>query len=278
MLTETSQYPSNVNMGILINVGVRDEKQESSGAMLAIKNTYLKTLKHTNETINYGMIQMSGGATEMEYDEETTYYKTHCFEYDATDMFRMIADMAFEPRSFLAANVAKDKNRKFHKLHHHLSHYNPFANNAQYLLTTAYGYNTLGMPKYGMESNIENLDQKVLQDFQLSNITPEKVIVCANGIFRHDEFVSLVQERLGSLNPVQESNYAREPAQYIGGEYRTFTETPETNIILGYESVSWTHPLMPAFAVLQVLFGGATGFSTGGPGKGMYSRAHQNSI
>jgi predicted Zn-dependent peptidase len=24
--------------------------------LLALKNTYLKTLKHTNETINYGMI------------------------------------------------------------------------------------------------------------------------------------------------------------------------------------------------------------------------------
>jgi len=40
----------------LINVGTRDESMETSGALLALKNTYLKTLKHTNETINYGMI------------------------------------------------------------------------------------------------------------------------------------------------------------------------------------------------------------------------------
>ena len=42
--------------GFLIDVGTRDETNETSGAMLALKNTYLKTLKHTNETINYGMI------------------------------------------------------------------------------------------------------------------------------------------------------------------------------------------------------------------------------
>jgi hypothetical protein len=97
-------------MGILLNVGVRDENSQSSGACLAINNTYLKTLKHTNETINYGMIQMSGGEAEMEFDEETMWFNTHCFEYDATDMFRMISDCAFEPRSFLAANVNKSFN------------------------------------------------------------------------------------------------------------------------------------------------------------------------
>ena len=39
-----------------MDVGTRDENGETSGSLLALKNTYLKTLKHTNETINYGMI------------------------------------------------------------------------------------------------------------------------------------------------------------------------------------------------------------------------------
>jgi hypothetical protein len=59
---------NNDKIGFLIDVGTRDETHDTSGACLAIKNTYLKTLKHTNETINYGMIQMSGGNMEMSYD------------------------------------------------------------------------------------------------------------------------------------------------------------------------------------------------------------------
>ena len=54
-MTETAEFPSVVSMGFLIDVGVRDETEETSGSLLALKNTYLKTLKHTNETINYGM-------------------------------------------------------------------------------------------------------------------------------------------------------------------------------------------------------------------------------
>lgn len=68
VLTESQAFPGSVHMGkylyiiyykfkgFLIDVGTRDETHETSGALLALKNTYLKTLKHTNETINYGMI------------------------------------------------------------------------------------------------------------------------------------------------------------------------------------------------------------------------------
>lgn len=43
-------------LGFLMDVGSRDETHETSGAMLALKNTYLKTSKHTNETMNYNVI------------------------------------------------------------------------------------------------------------------------------------------------------------------------------------------------------------------------------
>jgi len=114
VLTESQTFPSAVNMGFLINCGTRDETEETTGALLALKNTYLKTLKHTNETINYGMIQMSGGDMQMDYDQETMYFKGHCIEYDTIDMFQMMVDIALEPRSVLAANVAKSKNGKSH--------------------------------------------------------------------------------------------------------------------------------------------------------------------
>jgi processing peptidase subunit beta len=116
-------------LGFLLDVGTRDETHETSGACLALKNTYLKTLKHTNETINYGMIQMSGGAMEMDYDQEKIFFKGHCIEYDTIDMFQMMVDLALEPRSVLAANVARSKNRKSHDLHHHLAKYDPFSDN-----------------------------------------------------------------------------------------------------------------------------------------------------
>jgi hypothetical protein len=49
-------------------VGTRDETAETSGSLLSIKNTYMKTVLNTNETVNYGIHQMSGGYFDMDYD------------------------------------------------------------------------------------------------------------------------------------------------------------------------------------------------------------------
>lgn len=263
-------------MGFLMDVGSRDETHETSGALLALKNTYLKTLKHTNETINYGMIQMSGGAMEMDFDQERTFFKGHCIEYDTIDMFQMMVDIALEPRSVLAANVARSKNKKSHDLSHHLHHYDPFSHNQELLLRTAYGYNTLGMPRLGLEHNLDNIDARMLQQFIMDNVTPQKCLIVASGVKNHKEYVDLVKERLGELLPVPEHQYHREQSEYIGGEYRTWTESPNTNITLAFESAPWASEDVTAYYVMNTLIGSATSFSSGGPGKGMYCRAITN--
>jgi predicted Zn-dependent peptidase len=241
----------------LIGAGTRDETAETSGACLALKNTYLKTLRHTNETINYGMIQMSGGDMQMNYDQESIYFKGHCIEYDTIDMFQMMVDIALEPRSVIAANVAKSKNQKSHDLHKHLAKYDHNIEAQELLLRTAFGYNTLGMPHLGTHNNIANIDARMIQQYIMDNITPKKCLIVASGVKNHLEYVELVKERLGELLAVPEHEYQRRASEYIGGEYRTWTESPSTSIQLAFESVPWNHDDVMNFAVMQQLLGSA---------------------
>lgn len=99
---------------------------------------------------------------QMDYDQERTFFKGHCIEYDVIDMFQMMVDLALEPRSVIAANVARSKNKKSHDLDHYLHKYDPNSENHEFLLRTAYGFNTLGMPRLGMEHNIDNIDARML--------------------------------------------------------------------------------------------------------------------
>lgn len=110
----------------------------------------------------------------------------------------------------------------------------------------------------------------------MDNITPHKCLIVGSGVKNHKEYVELVKERLGELLPVPEHQYQRTPAQYIGGEYRTWTESPQTNITIAFESVPWNHEDLHAFYVMNTLIGNATSFSSGGPGKGMYCRSITN--
>ena len=70
--------------------------------------------------------------------------------------------------------------------------------------------------------------------------------------------------------PVPENEYKRNPSEYIGGDFRTWSESPSTNITVAFESTSWTDTKLPAFFVMNTLIGSAQAFSVGGPGKGMY--------
>lgn len=212
----------------------------------------------------------------MDYDQERTYFRGHCIEYDTVDMFQMMVDLALEPRSVLAANVARAKNHKSHDLYKHLAKYDPFADTQETLLRTAYGYKTLGMPRLGLQGNIDHLDARVLQKFIMDNITPKKCLIVASGVRNHREYVDLCKERLGELLTVPEHLYGREKSQYIGGESRIWSESPNTNITLAFESVPWTHDDVTAFHVANTMLGSATAFSSGGPGKGMYCRAVTN--
>ena len=101
-------------------------------------------------------------------------------------------------------------------------------------------------------------------------------MIVASGIKNHREYVDLVKERLGDQYSLPEHEYRRTPSEYIGGEHRTWTESPQTNISLAFESVPWASADVPAFYVMNTLIGSATAFSSGGPGKGMYCRSITN--
>ena len=107
----------------------------------------------------------------------------------------------------------------------------------------------------------------------MENITPKKCLIVASGVKNHQEYVDLVKERLGEMLPVPEHNYQRQASEYIGGEYRTWTETPATNITLAFESCPSNGSDTAAYFVMNTLLGSAKGFSSGGPGKGMHCRA-----
>jgi hypothetical protein len=60
-------------------------------------------------------------------------------EYDAEDMLHVMMDAAFEPRSVLAVNIARAKNKRNHHQATQLMLMDPSANVEQLLIKTAYG-------------------------------------------------------------------------------------------------------------------------------------------
>ncbi|CAO1616309.1 unnamed protein product [Parajaminaea phylloscopi] len=71
------------------------------------------------------------------------------------------------------------------------------------------------------------------------------------------------------------SELAVAKARYTGGElYMPRDDLPFTHVYVAFEGVSIHDDDIYALATLQILLGGGSSFSAGGPGKGMYSRLY----
>lgn len=186
---------------------------------------------NTNETVNYGMVQMSGGRFLMDYDRELTCFKASCLSHDVVDIFAMVADCALEPRSVVAAQVALKKNDHSHKLDDITGGNSVYTDN---LFRVAFGHEGLGRPLMGARGNVANLSSYTLQKFQLENINPQKVVVTGVGIDSHREFVDLVSEKLNYVVP-NLATVEHAASQYQGGELRALTESGVINLAFAWE-------------------------------------------
>lgn len=94
-----------------------------------------------------------------------------------------------------------------------------------------------------------------------------------SGVKNHSEFVNLAKERLGEFLPVPEHQYERHGSEYIGGEYRNWTETPNTSITVAFEGANWNSSEQPVFQVMSALLGSTDALRRGRAGTGSLARA-----
>ena len=161
--------------------------------MHLLKQIYLKTAINTNETVNYGIVQMAGGDFEVDYNRESIFYRANCLSHDVIDVFSMMTDCAFEPRNVVACSVGQSKLDDAHKLDAQNGVNHTFND---HIFTAAYGKSGLGNPLMGTRANISNLIAQTIQKFQYSNITTNRIVISASGIENHQEFVDLVSEKM----------------------------------------------------------------------------------
>ena len=144
------------------------------------------------------------------------------------------------------------------------------------IMKTAFGVKGLGMPLGGIKQNILRLTPNTLQKFQRDMIHPENIYVCAAGIDNHSDFVQFVKTQLSFIQPPSIKPLQREPSEYFGGEFINDVGAEEATVALAFKTVSWKEKDIYTFQVLNTLLGSSASFSTGGPGKGMHSRATKN--
>lgn len=120
------------------------------------------------------------------------------------------------------------------------------------------------------ERKLGQLTPIVVDEFVNSNYTTDRLVLSAANV-DHATLVESAKSTLGGLTDKGPSSM--EEARYTGGSAKVSSDGP-AHVAIGFKGVSWRDNDLVAACVLHTLLGGGGSFSSGGPGKGMYTRLY----
>ena len=100
----------------------------------------------------------------------------------------------------------------------------------------------MGNHLMGSRNNVQNLSVEIIQKFQMTHLTPNRVTISATGVENHEEFVQLVSEKM-HLTQLNSSSYERNPAQYVGGEVRNYNDSSNVHVAVAFEGQNYKNSL-----------------------------------
>lgn len=134
----------------------------------------------------------------------------------------------------------------------------------------------LGSPFYIPEYRLPLLNADIIRRFKSQHYFGSNCLISGAGI-DHETLVKLVEPRFSSMPKTSPTYVAHLPSKYTGGLYKNERELKEpfTRIAIAFKCGGWASEDIVAICVTQILMGGGSSFSAGGPGKGMYSRLYR---
>jgi processing peptidase subunit alpha len=158
-------------------------------------------------------------------------------------------------------------------------HRQPHERLSEAVQRSAYGADQqLGQPHYCPAEAIPLLTGDIARDYYRRQVlnNPKSMVVSGAGV-EHDYLVEHVEKGFGHLQQQDSFISPLVPSIYKGGEDRqkVATEDGLTHVALSVGIGGWKSDDLVPVCVIQTLLGGGSAFSSGGPGKGMYSRLYR---
>ena len=242
LIAEEPKIPSHVQIGLLLS------RQNAPDTVLQSLNA-----KYLSNKRLIKKCQFNGGDTSMTYDEDLLYFRSSCLHVkNSVDIINEMADAIYNSHpnqpllNVLLTNVNEQYEKDFIlnnviKRNNNMTLHNYIS---QHLKTSQ---NTIlsvsGIPL----SQLPNLTNRIHSIFK------PHLLPTLNNICTHTNYVN---------SPIDKRIY--------------LSHQTHTNIKLLLPSFKWNHSLTSSLTVLSEIFGNATPFSVGGPGKGIFSRSYEH--
>ncbi|KAF9025462.1 Mitochondrial-processing peptidase subunit alpha [Podila verticillata] len=294
------------SLGVYVDAGSRYEDETTRGVSHILDRLAFKsTASRTSEKM-MADLEAAGGNVMCSSSRESIMYQSALLPQDLPKMLAIMADTIRNPR-ITDEELEEQRMSAVHEIQEYWS--KPEMILPELLHTVAYKDNTLGNPLLCPMDKLEIMTTANIKQYINTWYKPERIVVSAVGA-DHDKVVDLTKDLFGDMKATTSSaegepssgssegkakggifsslfgkssgtsdynTLSREVAKYTGGTLLIEDDTQQyTHLHVGFEGLSIHDDDIYALATLQLLMGGGSSFSAGGPGKGMYSRLFSN--
>jgi processing peptidase subunit alpha len=126
----------------------------------------------------------------------------------------------------------------------------------------------------GIPQDLQHVTVESVMEYWRTMYTSQNMIVVGAGL-PHGELYNAAMDTFGKIEKTPLPEERNLDLGYVGGnQYIENDELPLVHMCVGFEGAKASSEQTYSMAILQMLMGGGSSFSAGGPGKGMYSRLY----
>lgn len=252
--SETS--PSNNNtatVGVWIDTGSRYETKETNGCAHFLEHLSFKGTKKRNQHQLEVEIENLGAHLNAYTSREQTVYYAQAEKRDIPQAIDILSDIISNSK-ISSESVSAERSvilREMEEVYKDTEEYV-----FDYLHDTAFLKDPLGQTILGPKENIMKISRDDILKYIATHYTTDRMVICGAGAIDHQQLVKLVEEKFSTIprNPVHQ--YSREPALYVGSEYRENWDNMDmAHIAFCYQTCGWTDPDTIPLLFLHALLG-----------------------
>ena len=109
IITECSEFPSNIQIGLLYPIGSSNENLQNTGLLQSIKNTYL----YPFEQDHYTRLQLMGSKLFMDFDHESTYFSGFCLAEDLFNFLQILFSITNHEKNSKDQEIIDQRHSEF---------------------------------------------------------------------------------------------------------------------------------------------------------------------
>lgn len=264
-------------VGAYLNAGSRFETDTTKGCTHILDRLAFKSTRDLSGEEMAKQLESLGGNYQCTSSREAMIYQASVFNRDVGSMLNLISQTVRHPQ-LLYEEIEEQKTIAQYEVNEIFQ--KPELALPETLHTTAYNNKSLGSPLLCPLDLIPNITREKLVEYRNALYNPQNTVAAFVGV-SHEEAVELASKYFEDWEAKGTTETIVTQAHYTGGEsciapapYYHTTPVELYHFQVAFESFPIEHENIYAVAVLQMLLGGGSSFSAGGPGKGMFSRLY----